>query len=405
MKLTKIVVGFAFALIAAAMVPSAKGQVSLPCCGMPTYTVKGAKVGTASDGTQFKTALWLANGSAGDWSYTRMTSVDAVTGVVVVTTTTFANGAVDVTAGWNGGPNQYGAERFIISGYPDNTGAVQTLNVQLWSAYGYAVTALVEHFDASGVNLLEPPVAITDPQLLLPSVSTRFTLGLDDPAATEVVVRNAGTDIANVTVAAYDAESTTSANRVPFATVTMQIPVGGKFGRFASEVFAGNDAFAAELAKYINAGYASFGQGVLTVSADQPISVNTVLFNTKSDGSLLSTVWFAFPSVPSILAINAVQGFNPSLPFPQCYEATNGILNQPGDSFLLLYGKFGASQGSVVVDGSALPASAITYWGPSQINVNLVGLPAFTVGNHSVLVIGGGMASAPCWFTATATQQ
>ena len=88
----------------------------------------------------------------------------------------------------------------------------------------------------SGVNLLEPPVAITDPQLLLPSVSTRFTLGLDDPAATEVVVRNAGTDIANVTVAAYDAESTTSANRVPFATVTMQIPVGGKFGRFASQV-------------------------------------------------------------------------------------------------------------------------------------------------------------------------
>ena len=33
-------------------------------------------------------------------------------------------------------------------------------------------------------------------------------------------------------------------------------------------------------------------------------------------------------------------------------------------------------QGNVVIDGAALPASSITYWGPSQINVNLAGLPA-----------------------------
>ena len=112
--------------------------------------------------------------------------------------------------------------------------------------------------------------------------------------------------------------------------------------------------------------------------------MNTVLFNTKSDGSLLSTVWFAFPSVPSILR-SIAQGFNPSLPFPQVLtRQTNGILNQPGDSIPP------AVTGVRSVD--RVPSSSMDRHyrlrrlptpAPSQINVNLVGLPAFTVGNHS----------------------
>ena len=106
MKLTKIVVGIVVgiivALIAVAMVPSAKGQVSEPCCGMPTYTIQGVKVGTAADGTQYRTALWIQNVSAGDWSYTRMASIDPSTGVAVMTTTTLANGGIATGAGWTG---------------------------------------------------------------------------------------------------------------------------------------------------------------------------------------------------------------------------------------------------------------------------------------------------------------
>ena len=301
------VVKLVIAIIALATVvlPSARGQVSLPCCGMPTYTVTGIKVGTAPDGSQYKTALWIINGASGDWSYSRTATVDPVTGQPVMTTSVSAAGGDISGAGWNGGPNQHGAHRLIVSGYPDNTVAVQTLNVQIWSAAGYAITALVGHLDASG-NLLEPPVALTDPQLLVPRISTQFTLGLDDPSAMEVAVRNTGSAIANVTLKAYDS-SPSSTNRVPFATATVQIPAGGKFCHLISEIFgsfadAQNQmAFANDYAGPDGGNGTGFVQGVLALSADQPISVNAVLFNTKSDGSLLTTVWYAFSSAPSVL--------------------------------------------------------------------------------------------------------
>jgi len=156
------------------------------------------------------------------------------------------------------------------------------------------------NLDASG-NLLEPPVALTDPQLLVPSISTQFTLGLDDPSAMEVAVRNTGSAIANVTLKAYDS-SPSSTNRVPFATATVQIPAGGKFCHLISEIFgsfadAQNQmAFANDYAGPDGGNGTGFVQGVLALSADQPISVNAVLFNTKSDGSLATTLWYAFPS-------------------------------------------------------------------------------------------------------------
>lgn len=410
-RISKVFAGLVLALVAAAMVPSAKGQLPITKLGMPTYTLTGIKVGTAPDGTQYKTVLWRENVSAGDWSYTVMAIVDQapvvdpVTGSLVaqavMVTWTHADGSVNSGAGANGGPNQYGADSSIVSGYPDNTIPVQTLNVQIWCAYGYAITALVEHFDASGTNLLERQVTLTDSQLLLPTVTTRFTLGLNDPTAMAVIVRNTGSDVANVTFAAYDSNPS-STNRTPFATATVQVPAGGKFCHLVGEVFSSfadaqnQAAFASDYAGPDGGNGTGFIQGVLAVSADQPISVDTVLFNTESDGSLLTTVWYAFPSVPTNLAISATQGFNPSLAFP--YEPTFGLLNEPGDSYLLLYGKFGTAQGTIVVDGmTTLPTSAIAYWGAGQINVNLTGLPPLAAGNHSVLVTANGMASAPSW--------
>ena len=85
--------GAAMALILSAILPpSARGQISICILGMPTYTVKGGlKVGTASDGTQYKTALYIENVSAGDWSYTQMGAIDPVAGKAVAITTTFAS--------------------------------------------------------------------------------------------------------------------------------------------------------------------------------------------------------------------------------------------------------------------------------------------------------------------------
>ena len=223
--------------------------------------------------------------------------LDPVTGLLsaqaVMTTSLFPNGTVFLVPVGMAGQNMNGAERYIVTGYPDNTIAVQTLNIQLWSAYGYAITALVEHFDASGTNLLEPPVALTDPQLLVPGVSTHFTMGLDNPAMMEVVIRNTTNAVANVTFGTYD-PNPSSTNRVPFATTTVQVPSGGMFCRRVSEVFAGNTDFEAALANPVTGNGTGFVQGVLTVSSDQPVSVNPILFSTKSDGSLLSTVWYAF---------------------------------------------------------------------------------------------------------------
>jgi hypothetical protein len=385
----------------AILLSSARGQVAVGSFGMPTYVLKGIMVGTAPDGTQYKSVIWAINVAAGDWSYTHMATIDPTavnpttgqaTGWVVQNTNVSANGTVfSPGAWWNGGPNMNGAVRYVVSGYPDNTIPVQVWNVQIWSAVGYAITAVVEHLDASG-NPIEPPIALTDPQLLIPSVSTSFTLGLDDPTATEVVVRNTGSTAANVTFAAYD-PNPSSTNRTPFATATVQISAGGKQCRLVSDIFAGNADFAAALANPDLSNGTGFVQGVLTVSADQPISVNTILFSTKSDGSLLSTVWDAFPSVPTTASLSAVYGFAPA---SNAWTKGTAVAG----TYLILFGAFAASGNSVAVDGTVLPPSAVLYQGTGQINITLANL-SLTAGNHSVLVAANGSASTPAWFVVT----
>jgi hypothetical protein len=374
--------------LATVVLPSARGQVAVGSFGMPAYTLKGIKVGTAPDGTQYKTILWIENVSAGDWSYSVVATIDQITGQPVMTTSVNAAGGNLSGVAWNGGPNQHGAHRFIVAGYPDNGIPLQTLNVQIWSAYGYAITAIVGHLDTSG-NLLEPPVALTDPQLLIPSVSTQFTLGLDDPMVTEVVVRNTGNAVANVTFAAYD-PSPSSMNRTPFATATVQIPAGEKFCRLAGDIFAGNSDFANDYAGPDGGNGTGFVQGILTVSADQPISVNAILLNTKSDGSLLSTVWHAFPSVPSNASISSVYGFNLA---GNAWTKGTAVAG----TFLILFGAFAATGNSVAIDGTVLPSNAVLYQGAGQINVSLANV-SLVAGDHSVLVAARG-ATAPAWFS------
>jgi hypothetical protein len=396
MKLSKVIVA---ALAISALLPSAKGQVAIGTLGMPTYITTGIKIGTAPDGTQYKTALWLINASAGDWSYTSMAPIDLTatnlttgqaTGWAVDVGGTYANGSDATAAFWNGGPNMNGAERIIVTGYPDNTASVRTLNIQLWSAYGYAITALVEHFDASGTNLLEPPVALTDSQLLVPGVSTHFTMALDNPAMMEVVIQNTTNSVANVTFGVYDSNPS-STNRIPFATTTVQVPAGAMFCRRVSEIFADNTSFASDYAGPDGGNGTGFAQAVLTVSSDQPVSVNPILFSTKSDGSLLSTVWYAFPSDPPTAKLASVYGFNPTGNAWTKSSATAG-------TYLILFGAFAASGNGVAIDGSVLPAAAVIYQSTGQINVALGNVP-LTAGNHSIIVAANGGASAPMWFT------
>jgi len=378
----------AFAALAA--LPSARGQIAIGSLGMPTYTLKGAKVGLEPDGSTWQTVLWLINTSAGDWSYTKMATIDPVTGNDVMTNATYASGGAPVPgAGFNGGPNDNGANRFIITAWHP-TDPVQTFDVELWSAVGYAMTAVIQHLDAGG-NLLSSS-AVTDPQLLLPAVTTQFSLGLDTSLGTDVIVSNTANVPANVTFAAYDAEPSTT-NRKPFATTTVQIPPQGRFCRLVSDIFAGNADYAAELALYAAAGYTGLGQGVLTVSSDQLVSVNTVLVNTRTDGSLMSTAWYAFPSLSTTATVASVYGFNTKTNAWTKAAAVTG-------TYLILFGAFAAAGNSVAIDGTVLPPSALIYQSVGQINVCLGGLPLPT-GNHSVIVTASGGASAPAWFAVT----
>jgi hypothetical protein len=385
-------VTFAIAAFAAlAALPSARGQIAIGSLGMPTYTLKGAKVGLEPDGSTWQTVLWIINTAAGDWSYTEMCAIDPTTGASIMISTTFASGGPPIqNACWNGGPNDNGAIRYIVTAWHP-TDPVQTFSVQLWSAFGYAITAIVQHLDATG-NLLSS-TAMTDPQLLLPTVTTRFTLGLDTSSGADVIVSNTANVPANVTFAAYDPNPSTT-NRTPFATTTVQIPPQGKFCRLVSDIFAGNADYAAGLASPIIGGpNGELLQGVLTVSSDQPISVNAVIVNTRTDGSLISTAWYAFPSVPATATVASVYGFNATTNVWTKGAAVTG-------TYLILFGAFAASGNGVAIDGTVLPPSALIYQSAGQINVCLGSFP-LSAGEHSAIVTALGGASAPTWLAVT----
>jgi hypothetical protein len=308
----------------------------------------------------------------------------------MMVSTTFASGGPPIqNAGWNGGPNDNGAIRYIVTAWHP-TDPVQTFDVELWSAVGYAMTAVIQHLDAGG-NLLSSS-AVTDPQLLLPAVTTQFSLGLDDPSGTNVIVSNTANVLTNVTFAAYDPNPSTT-NRKPFATTTVQIPPQGRFCRLVSDIFAGNADYAAALRNPITGTGTEFVQGVLTVSSDQLVSVNTVLVNTRTDGSLMSTAWYAFPSLSTTATVASVYGFNTKTNAWTKAAAVTG-------TYLILFGAFAAAGNSVAIDGTVLPPSALIYQSVGQINVCLGDLP-LPAGNHSVIVTASGGASAPAWFAVT----
>jgi hypothetical protein len=80
------------------------------------------------------------------------------------------------------------------------------------------------------------------------------------------------------------------------------------------------------------------------------------------------------------VSLTGVEGYNPST---NIYTNGTALIN----TYLVLYGAFGASGNTVISDGSALPASAVTYQSPSQINVSLAGLDIVPGNGHSISVI------------------
>ena len=102
----------------AILLSSARGQVAVGSFGMPTYVLKGIMVGTAPDGTQYKSVIWAINVAAGDWSYTHMATIDPT----AVNPTTGANYIVTF-GNWADAGRQY------ISPYPFTLGPTNGLTV------------------------------------------------------------------------------------------------------------------------------------------------------------------------------------------------------------------------------------------------------------------------------------
>ncbi len=98
------------------------------------------------------------------------------------------------------------------------------------------------------------------------------------------------------------------------------------------------------------------------------------------------TVTGSTPPSPPTVSITGVQGQNGS-------TYTNGTVT-PGQ-YMDIYGTFGATNNTVTVNGTALPAGDISYQGTSQINVLLpTPAPSWLTSGTVTVTYGGASASA-----------
>ncbi|MGC9968620.1 MAG: hypothetical protein ABSC29_02730 [Minisyncoccia bacterium] len=91
--------------------------------------------------------------------------------------------------------------------------------------------------------------------------------------------------------------------------------------------------------------------------------------------------------------LNGVQGYNPTT---GAYTNNTALAS----TYLVLYGTFGSSGNGVLIDGSAVSASAVTYQSATQINVSLAGI---ATGSHTVAVLTTTGTTGSLPFTVTAS--
>jgi len=339
-------------LIAMMVLPSMWGQ-NAPV----TMTVAGAQIGVASDGSTWTTVLHWTNLLAGDWNQGTLQFLDA-DGAVTPADVQLASGmSMSGRGGQTGGPNTYASEMNVLT----STGAPKMFTLQLQSAGGYGLYAVVQHRDASG-NILSSK-AITDLSFLPSGPLQAFGVPLDLGAnlGERLTFTNGGSVTANVTLNAYDGSQEAGA-RPPFASVTVSVGPGSRLSGHVAELFASNPNFASFLAQsFCSAGgqqtcpLGTLNEGYLTASSDQPLSLAATREDIGQGGAVVSTVLPVFSAAPMV---NGVSGVNLSTGAWTTTIAPSQCI--------VLFGSFAPTGNTVTTGGQSLD---ILFESATQINV------------------------------------
>jgi len=255
--------------------------------------IDGARVGIETDGSSWKTTLWIVNAYGGDMSPFVVSYFDQ-NGNPFHVSLTMASGAFFPTSFQvQGGLCSNAALRFILGGW-QGTAAAQSFSIQLQANGGIIISAIVEHVDSNGA-LLEPPTALRERGTRASSSGNKFAVALDveQGIETTLTLNNHTLYPVNVTFAAYGPDGVNTPGRTPFATVQMVIPPG-MTTKTAGDVFLNSPDFAQFLASMGN----DINQGFLSVTTDQPVvlGVTQEIIDTAS-GDFDQVVWQAFPGV------------------------------------------------------------------------------------------------------------
>lgn len=281
------------AVLAILALPVAWGQAGsgLPAGG--TYQITGAQLGVDPDGSTWQTILWFINVSAGtkDAAVVALINPDGTPANVGCT---LYDGTFSTFCQWAGNSVLTdGAERLVLTGLSP-TSATIPITIQLLSAGGYAISAIVQHFDATG-NLLSS-MALTPPSFLQPGVTSDYAAAIDLESMVDesIILSNPSSNAAlTITLTAYDGEASAGA-RPPIATKQFILQPLQRVSGLLTEIFP--NLFCPQCANPVSM---PLVQGFLSATAPQNFGIAVLRQDIAVNGSIVSTPWAAFPAAPA----------------------------------------------------------------------------------------------------------
>jgi hypothetical protein len=356
---SKFVRSLAFmAALMVCVLPAAWGQAGAGAPAAGTFTITGTPggaqpmVGVASDGSTWQTILWFINVSA-PVQNAAVVILENELGGPFNATCTSASGVSSTFCEFAGNSLLAdGAERVVITGLTATTPAAP-FQIVLLSGGGYAISAIVQHFDAKG-NLLSS-AAVTDPGLLVPAVTTAYATGIDEEALVDesILLVNPSSDASIiVTLNAYDGEASVG-TRAPIASQQIPLLPLGRFSGLLTAVFPTLDFLS-----YANPGGPNgLLQGFLsaTAGAGQSFGFAVLRQDIAPSGSIVSTPWSAFPA---IAAPTGPIGHLSVFPQPTaCSGDYTGTITGSADVPWSLYVHLGSAKYLVMATGSYVDAT------------------------------------------------